>query len=444
MILTLRKKMFLSYSAIIALFVITVVVSAFLSERMVELTNESSVSGKRMEVLQRLNLFARTANDNGAHYLLAPLYVEADYESRFNSNVRYVNAEMRRLVEMTSDAQALAQIDRFKQKWADYLTHKRRTMALKQQGEAEKAREAYAKDSFDPIAFALHAFFKNEQARVDRNNNEIRGIGNLIVRVNYTMAGSGIALSLLIAITLSNHLLRRIRLLKSSAQKVAEGDLQVADLHFKGRDELFELAEAFNRMTHSLRTVIDSNAFLMQISRRDALTGIANRRCYDDTLEREWRRLVKEAKPISLILFDIDYFKRYNDHYGHQAGDECLKLVAAILQEQVGPADLAARYGGEEFVVLLPNQDRSDASGMATRFQSALAERAIPHIRSEVSEYVTVSIGIASASARELDHPRRLLLEADQALYAAKESGRNRICFYDPAIAGKGVEPHQD
>lgn len=438
MILTLRKKLYLSFSAIIALFVVTVILSAFLSSRMVELTNESSLSGKRMEVLQRLNLFARTANDNGAHYLLAPLYLEADYESQFSSNVQYVNAELKELTAMTSDAQDLAQIQRFKEKWSDFLTHKRRTMALKKQGYADKAREVYAKDSFDPIAFALYAFFKNEQAQVDRNNREIRKSGELIVWVNYTMASSAIALSLLVAIVLSNHLLRRIRLLKSSAQKVAEGNLQVADLSFKGRDELFELAEAFNRMTHSLRTVIDSNEFLTQISSRDALTGISNRRCYDETLEREWRALVPEGKPLSLILFDIDYFKRYNDHYGHQAGDECLKQVAAILQEQVGPDDLAARYGGEEFVALLPNQDQSAAYRTASRIQAALDARHIPHLYAETSDKVTVSIGIATALAHELDHPRRLLLEADKALYAAKGSGRNRISFYTPADAGKG------
>ncbi|MFC4104122.1 GGDEF domain-containing protein [Paenibacillus xanthanilyticus] len=438
MALTLRKKLYLSFSAIIALFVATVILSAYLSGRMVELTNESGESGKRMEVLQRLNLFARAANDNGAHYLLAPGYLEADYDSRFSSNVRYVNAELKRLTETTSDKQGLAQIQRFKEMWADYVTDKRRTMALKIQGEAEQAREAYAKDSFDPIAFALHAFFKNEQARVVRNNREIRDSGKLILKVNYTMAGSAFALSLLIAYLLSNYLVHRIRLLKSSAQKVAEGDLQVADLSFRGRDELRELAEAFNRMTHSLRTVIDSNAFLTQISSRDPLTGIPNRRCYDETLEREWRRLAQEAKPLSLILFDIDYFKRYNDHYGHQAGDECLKQVAAIVQEQVGPGEMAARYGGEEFVVLLPDQDQADAFRAASRIQEALAARRIPHVRSEVSDMVTVSIGVSTAPAHELEHPHLLLFEADQALYAAKESGRNRIRLYAPADAGQG------
>ncbi|AEI40691.1 diguanylate cyclase [Paenibacillus mucilaginosus] len=430
MVFTLRKKLYVSFLAIIVLFVITVILSTVLTQRIVHLTNETLATEKRLEVLQRLNLFARTANDNGAHYLLAPLYVEEDFKSQFDASVQYVEEEMSLLESMTADPDGKAQIARFKERWTAFARSKQKIMALKKQGEVRGAQESYTKDSFDPVAFSLHSFFKAEQSRIEQYNSDIQRSGRTIQWVNYTMGSSAIVLSILIAFLLSNYLIRRIRLLRRSAQTVAEGNLQVADLHFKGQDELQELAEAFNRMTHSLRTVIHSNQFLQHLSTRDGLTGIANRRCYDETMEREWKRLSEFSRPISLILFDIDYFKRYNDRYGHQAGDECLREVAGILQRSVGPGDLAARYGGEEFVVLLPDQEEEEAVRTAERFRQALARRGIPHELSEVSGSVTVSIGIASATASDTGNPGSLLQEADQALYEAKRSGRNGICSH--------------
>ncbi|MBB3114356.1 diguanylate cyclase (GGDEF)-like protein [Paenibacillus phyllosphaerae] len=435
MVFTLRKKLYIGFSAIIVLFVITVVLSTILSQRMIELTIESTATEERMEVIQRLNLFARTANDNGAHYLLAPLYVEEDFESQFRSNVQYVGSELALLSAITTDPEGSIQIANFKRKWAAFVKKKQQIMALKKQGNTEQAQENYTKDSFDPIAFALHAFFKTEQARLLRYNGEIRSSGRIIQWADYSVASFAIVLSLGVAYFLSNYLVERIQRLKGSAQMVAEGDLQVPDLAFNGRDELQDLAQAFNRMTHSLRSVIDSNQSLQHLSTRDGLTGIPNRRCYDETIEREWSQPAGNAKPISLILFDIDYFKRYNDFYGHQEGDECLRQVAGILQEQVGPYGLAARYGGEEFIVLLPNQTADEAVQMAASFKQALAQRAIPHEKSEVSDYVTVSIGVASTAADRAHTPKDLLKETDEALYEAKETGRDRICVY-----GRGVQ----
>ncbi|WP_426452651.1 diguanylate cyclase [Paenibacillus sp. S-38] len=430
MVFTLRKKLYTSFLAIIVLFVITVILSTVLTQRIVHLTNETLATEKRLEVLQRLNLFARTANDNGAHYLLAPLYVEEDFKSQFDASIQYVEEEMNLLASMTADPEGKAQIARFKERWTAFARNKQRIMELKKQGEVRGAQESYTKDSFDPVAFSLHSFFKAEQSRIEQYSSEIEHSGRTIQWVEYAMASSAIVLSILIAFILSNHLIRRIRLLKRSAQTVAEGNLQVADLHFKGRDELQELAEAFNRMTHSLRTVIDSNQFLQLLSARDGLTGIANRRCYDEAVEREWKQLAESSRPISLILLDIDYFKRYNDRYGHQAGDACLREVAEILQRSVGPGDLAARYGGEEFVVLLPDQEEEEAVRTAERFRLALAQRSIAHELSEISGMVTVSIGIASAVASDAGNPGGLLQEADQALYEAKRRGRNEICSY--------------
>lgn len=430
--LQLRKKLYFSFLIIIVLFLVTASISTLLTQRIVRLTSDILISEKRLEVVQRLNLFARTANDNGAHYLLAPLYIEEEFKSKFEANVKYLDQEFQQLEAITTAPSDLAQIRQFKEKWADYVDDRRNIMNLKKFGDVTEAQENYTKDSYDPIAFALHAFSKSEQAQINSYNSRIEASGRTIQVVNLLMGSLATVLSLLIAVALSNSLIRRILLLRTNAQTVAGGNLRVPDLHFKSKDELTDLANSFNAMTESLRAVIDSNQFLHQLSRRDGLTGIANRRCYDESLEQAWSLSSAQSRPISLILFDIDYFKRFNDIYGHQAGDGCLKQVADILQEQVRETGgLAARYGGEEFAVLLPDRTSDESCHIARHFQSALAEQYIPHSGSDISEFVTVSIGISTLTASEGTTPDNLVIQADRALYQAKENGRNRICIYE-------------
>ncbi|WP_347278208.1 diguanylate cyclase [Leptolyngbya sp. FACHB-541] len=174
-----------------------------------------------------------------------------------------------------------------------------------------------------------------------------------------------------------------------------------------------------------------TNLELKRLVNSDGLTQIANRRCFDQVLQQEWQRLRREQLPLSLILCDVDFFKRYNDHYGHLNGDDCLKRVAqAIGQSIKRPADLAARYGGEEFAVILPNTDSKGAIYVAQCIQNAMADLQIPHKSSQVSEFVTVSIGIASAIPHSHhDGLESLITTADKALYAAKEKGRNTYCY---------------
>lgn len=274
-----------------------------------------------------------------------------------------------------------------------------------------------------------------EQQKINDYKEDIESSQEMIRTSNVITTSMAILLSIFIAVILSNYLIERIRLLKISAQTVAEGDLDVPDLRFRGKDELSELAESFNAMTSALRSVIDSNQFLQRLSARDGLTGIANRRCFDETLEREWTELDESGKSISLLMLDIDYFKKFNDLYGHQAGDAVLKQVAYLLQEQTnGDRQLAARYGGEEFTVLLPEQSAEEALELAERFLSALEVYSIPHKGSKVSPIITVSIGLATVSASESDNSATLVSQADQALYAAKRTGKNRVCTfaYDP------------
>lgn len=162
----------------------------------------------------------------------------------------------------------------------------------------------------------------------------------------------------------------------------------------------------------------------------DGLTQIANRRTFDQRLENEWQRLSRENLPLSLLLCDVDFFKRYNDRYGHPTGDDCLRAVAKAIESCIRrPADLAARYGGEEFAVILPNTLREGATHIAEQICHTVANLKIPHELSYVSEYVSVSIGISTIFPNVRVLPKVLLESADKGLYLAKNHGRNRAVF---------------
>ncbi len=181
-----------------------------------------------------------------------------------------------------------------------------------------------------------------------------------------------------------------------------------------------------------------ANQRLRALTILDGLTGIANRRRFDEVLENEWQRLAREKMPISLILCDIDYFKLYNDTYGHLAGDACLQQVAqAIAACARRPADVVARYGGEEFAAILPDTDDRGADIMAERIRHQIAALQLPHEKSIVSPYVTLSMGITTTvPPAHLPSAKTLINAADTALYRAKETGRDRVCIshYNPAL----------
>jgi diguanylate cyclase (GGDEF)-like protein/PAS domain S-box-containing protein len=171
---------------------------------------------------------------------------------------------------------------------------------------------------------------------------------------------------------------------------------------------------------------------LMRLSYFDGLTGIANRRYFEDIAEREWRRALREESPFSLLMGDIDYFKNYNDTYGHLEGDECLRKVAAALKGSLKrPGDMVARYGGEEFVILLPDTDARNATTVAEMLRSSVEKLGLEHIDSYISDVVTISLGVASVLPTEDVSLPILISNADQALYQAKDAGRNRISTID-------------
>jgi diguanylate cyclase (GGDEF)-like protein len=161
----------------------------------------------------------------------------------------------------------------------------------------------------------------------------------------------------------------------------------------------------------------------------DGLTGVANRRCFDERLDTEWRRAARSASPLALLMLDVDHFKRFNDRYGHQAGDECLRRVAsAIKGGLLRPGDLVARYGGEEFACILPGTDFEGALAIASRIEQIVRGLQVEHVDSDVSDVVTVSIGVSANLPERDGGPARLLALADAQLYRAKHSGRGRAC----------------
>ena len=160
----------------------------------------------------------------------------------------------------------------------------------------------------------------------------------------------------------------------------------------------------------------------------DGLTQIRNRRSFDRVIGREWKRLYRERDMLSLILCDVDDFKAFNDTYGHQAGDECLRKIACVLdRESERPADLAARYGGEEFAVILPYTSAKGAFHKAESFRRSIEMLLIPHTRSSTGDYVTVSFGVSTLIPGDDTSTDALIANADEALYKAKESGRNKV-----------------
>jgi diguanylate cyclase (GGDEF)-like protein len=278
----------------------------------------------------------------------------------------------------------------------------------------------------------------------------------------------GLCLAALLGVILLNtwisqRLIKHIQELSQASQHIAQGDfvhlVRDSNIH-----ELSSLANSFNQMSQEIQSsrqqledysrsleqkvsdrtqalqqevqyraaaeaaLQEANTELTRLAYLDDLTQIANRRRFDEQLNQEWRTLERAQLPLSLILCDVDFFKQYNDTYGHQAGDECLRQVAQAVAAAVRrPADLATRYGGEEFALLLPNTPLAGAIEVASSLQSLISDLKLPHQKSQVSEYVTLSLGVATLVPTRAESPQQLAVDADRALYHAKASGRDRI-----------------
>ena len=288
---------------------------------------------------------------------------------------------------------------------------------------------------------------------------QIQVSANLTILICLTAAVVAIALG----VYTSRWITRPILRLSYASQRVANGELN-AIVPANGMKELIVMAKSFNQMLREIRqsrqqlkeyseslerkvsqrtqeleqeiaervaaqqALQRANQELKKLAYLDGLTQVSNRRQFDQVLQQEWHRLAREQAPLSLILCDTDFFKLYNDRYGHQAGDDCLRQVAkAIAGATKRPGDLVARYGGEEFVAVLPLTTSEGATTVAEEIQTAIHQLQILHERSTVSQFVTVSLGIATVVPTATHSPADLIAAADRALYEAKAAGRDRI-----------------
>lgn len=197
--------------------------------------------------------------------------------------------------------------------------------------------------------------------------------------------------------------------------------------------------EAYRALRESQKKLAETNLELLRLVNIDSLTGLANRRHFDESLHLEWKRAMRNRMPLAVLMVDIDCFKSYNDTYGHIRGDEALRRVAEIIQKSVmRPADQASRYGGEEFVVILPETHLDGACQLAESIRKSVEELLIPHEGSKIGAHLTLSIGVAGTVPTDPEEPMSLVHQADSALYQAKQSGRNRVLAYQSLVRKLG------
>jgi diguanylate cyclase (GGDEF)-like protein len=194
------------------------------------------------------------------------------------------------------------------------------------------------------------------------------------------------------------------------------------------KDEMEKRRERERELLVMSRKLAAANQVLQRLSLLDGLTGIPNRRRFDEVLIHEWKQAMRSKQPLSIVMMDIDHFKAFNDHYGHLAGDDCLKKVALAMSAVLKrPTDFLARYGGEEFVAILPMTECDGAKAIAAAMKEGVIALAIPHEHSSAASRVTISMGIATLVPRRGMTAAMVVAAADQALYEAKAGGRNRI-----------------
>lgn len=286
-------------------------------------------------------------------------------------------------------------------------------------------------------------------------------IGHAQLRQTLLTLWCAIAVGMALAVALAFWVGRPIAALSKWTQRIGK-DLQslpaaqnVGDLtapaDLKGA-ELRQLGESISALATNLHDTVTTleervaertaeleqvNSNLFELSNTDGLTGIPNRRKFDEVLASEWNRATRTGQPLTLALLDVDWFKKYNDHYGHLAGDDCLRNIANVLKSKIRrSSDLVARYGGEEFAIISPGINKTNASEMANLICTAVADSKLPHAMSPFGK-VTISIGVAMVVPTLDMAPETLIQAADEALYHAKDSGRNQAVSAEIEIAGK-------
>ncbi|HWT67993.1 MAG TPA: PleD family two-component system response regulator [Pseudomonas sp.] len=198
--------------------------------------------------------------------------------------------------------------------------------------------------------------------------------------------------------------------------------------HSRSYMTLLQRDAAYRALRVSQQQLLDTNLVLQRLMNSDGLTGLSNRRHFDEYMELEWRRSQREQSQLSLLMIDVDYFKTYNDTFGHLEGDEALRKVAAAIREaSARPSDLPARYGGEEFALVLPNTSQGGARLVAEKLRMTVEALKIPHSSPTEGSSLTISIGLATVTPKAGSNCRELISAADKGLYLAKNNGRNQV-----------------
>lgn len=279
-------------------------------------------------------------------------------------------------------------------------------------------------DYVSQLGFVTNQTEQNTTSQVASSVLEMKKQTQLI---KYILIG-GVVFLLVIVIVFQHRVLKRIRIFKHIVRSETQG-FEYQTL-LGGNDEITDLAEAFKDFTEIIELQKDK---LEELSMLDGLTGIGNRRALDIRLRHDIELSARQKTSVSLLLMDIDSFKMYNDNYGHLAGDQCLKDVTKIIGDSLHrESDFFARYGGEEFVCVLPNTDSKGAQEIAMLIIEKLNHIALPHKYSNVADYVTMSIGIATSHADNFLTPEAIVKQADTALYVAKKTGKNTYSHYSP------------
>jgi diguanylate cyclase (GGDEF)-like protein len=291
------------------------------------------------------------------------------------------------------------------------------------------------------------------------SNDQLAAATRSVRKFGTTIALIGISIIALAGLLMGYWLTRRLTILTTAAQKFERGDSSVR-IQFRGCDEIAVLGNTFEQMRGKIDQYIEQlekdktelkqardllevrveertaelsklNAKLLKLSEYDELTQLYNRRKFDEYMQREYWAAKRNNHSLSLAIIDIDYFKLYNDNYGHATADKVLAKVAACLKDTLKrPADILARYGGEEFAAILPSTDSTGAFSVADALRANVEALLIPHDYSKVKPHVTVSVGIAVLEQKCTLSPEKLFEYADKALYDAKAKGRNRVQLY--------------
>ena len=288
---------------------------------------------------------------------------------------------------------------------------------------------SYVNDQGDDVFGSFVPLFDGRYFLINEiSKKEVLQSHYQMIMVMLSISMAILILGMLLIIPVSRHLLRPLSYLVEAINEIKMGNYnsQLAPQIFKSSPlELQQFIKVFDEMS---ATIQEKNKILQNLSSTDELTGIANRRTFNRSLEREWTRAEKEQAPLSVAFLDIDFLKEINDTFGHQVGDHCLKNIAHTIKHTINrPKDIVARYGGDEFVILLPETHREEAAHLAEKVRKQIEILPIPTVGNKMDRYATVSIGVAILIPSKTMNKESLVQLADQALYEAKSKGKNSV-----------------